>query len=745
MGNGAPGGLGNGAGRFPGKAFARRAAPAAIAGLGLATWLTLSEHARKGAMVFPSSARAWAALYVFAVAAGLAIAWRFAGAGRAGGWRRLAAGAGSAAALAGCAAFLFSGAMLHPWTYYLNWLPHFGDGWAALKAGLPQFALLTAALAPLLARRRGGTGRWLWALLVAGQVGCAVALFHGTGGAALYRDDHPSFLFRFKEYASTFPQLLNYNPWWNGGAANAYCHSSGTGALGLPLLPLWLAAPVHETYTAGLALAYIFGRPLRAAGAARIMGGGKAAAACAGLLALGVSRHFFLWLLHYGTACAPMVAFFTLAVSACVYRVVWLDRREWWLGAALAASAAMLLQWPPGGVMALPVGAAFMLSWRRWTWKKIRYLAICAVGALLLAGRHLLVILLKSSTVVAHVMGGEEAEGAVSAGALLAKGFENLAGQMQEMHPVILFMGIAGLAGLAARSQRKWHWPILLGFGLIVGWGPLLKPNLELGRMAIPMAFAAIGPAAAACARLLRAGDWRLAPARAALVALLALGALNAGKLWGNGGHAQYRSMPKAIEEFAQRLREDVPEGGRVLFAGPTIHYFGHGHVAYLPLLAGREMMAVDYYHFPTTYVLYEYPPNGFNHTPEAVHEFMRIYNVTHVATFHERWKAFFRSPEGASEELEGYEGVNASVFRLKREPSQFVLGAGKVEADFSRLDVEVWDAGAEAAIAYNWEDGLEAPAPAELQPYDAGGGVRLIGIRPNGVAKFTIRYKSWL
>ena len=156
-------------------------------------------------------------------------------------------------------------------------------------------------------------------------------------------------------------------------------------------------------------------------------------------------------------------------------------------------------------------------------------------------------------------------------------------------------------------------------------------------------------------------------------------------------------------------------------------------------------MMAVDYYHFPTTYVPYEYPPNGFNRTPEAVHEFMRIYNVTHVATFHERWKAFFRSPEGASEELEGYEGVNASVFRLKREPSQFVLGAGKVEADFSRLDVEVWDAGAEAAIAYNWEDGLEAPAPAELQPYDAGGGVRLIGIRPNGVAKFTIRYKSWL
>ena len=745
MGKGEPEGGGRGPRRAPGWAVARRVVPAALAGFGMAAWLAASEHARKGAMIFPSSARGWAALLALALAGGMAIAWRFGGREQGGGWKRLAAGGGPAILLAGCAGFLFSGAMLQPWTYYLNWLPHFGDGWGALKAGLPQFVLLTGALAPLLAARRAGTGKWLWALLVAGQAGCVIALFHATGGAAIYKDDHPSFLFRFHEYASTFPQLLNYNPWWNGGAVNAYCHSSGTGALGLPLLPLWRAAPIHETYTAGLALAYVVGMPLLAAGAARIMGGGKAAAACAGLLALGASRHFFLWLLHYGTACAPMVAFFTLAVSACVYRVVWLDRREWWLGVALAASAAMLLQWPPGGVMAMPVAAAFLLSWRRWTWKKIRFLAISAAGALLLAGKHLLVILLKSGTVVAHVMGEGGGEKSVEAREVLGKGLAYLGAHLQEMHPLILFLGLAGLAGLTARSTRSWHWPILLGFGLIVGWGTQLKPNLELGRMAIPMAFAAIGPAAAACARLLRTGDWRLAPARAALVALLALGALNAGKLWGNGGHAPYRSMPKAIEEFAQRLNAEVPEGGRVLFAGPTIHYYGHGHVAYLPLMVGREMMAVDYYHFPTTYVQYEYPPNGFNHTPEAVHEFMRLYNVTHVATFHERWKAFFRSPEGASEELEGFEGVDASVFRLRREPSQFLLGAGKVKADFSRLDVQVADAGAEAAIAYNWEEGLEAPAPVELYPYEASGGVRLIGMRPNGVAEFAIRYKSWL
>jgi hypothetical protein len=449
--------------------------------------------------------------------------------------------------------------------------------------------------------------------------------------------------------------------------------------------------------------------------------------------------------LHYGTACAPMVASFVLPIAACLYRVLWLDRREKWVGAVLVVSGTLLLQWPPGGLMAMPIALSFLLAWSKWTWPKIRFLLVCAGIVLVLTIRHLLVILLKAGAVVDHVMdagGGAEGVGWVTG---FFKGFHFLVAHLQEGHPVILFLGLAGLVGLSARSIRGWFGPALLAFALIVGWGGQLKPQLELGRMAIPMMFLAVGPAAVVAGRLLRGSEWRLAPARAALVVLLALGAWNVAKLYGNQGHAGYKVMPQAIPDFAALLRAEVPQGGRVMFAGPTVHYFGRGHVAYLPVLAGREMMAVDYYHFPPTYVRYEYPPDGFNHSVDAVLDFIRLYNVTHVVTYHDRWKDFFRSQPEACEELEGFEEVRASVFRMQREPSIFVQGSGQVVADFSRLDVQVADPQAEAVIGYNWVEGLSVPEPVELFPWDAGGGVQLIGIRPNGTAEFAIRYRSWL
>jgi hypothetical protein len=731
------------AGRLVSGAFLRRAAAAAGAGLALAAGLTLDERLRVGAPWFPHLLRFWGKLALLLGAAFLgATAWRT--------WRRgpaarprLAAELIPALLLAGGGMYLFAGAALHPWTYFVNWIPQPGPLGDALRTGLPQFVLLTAALTPWAFRRR----RWGGVLavgLVAAQAAALATFLWTTGGTALYKDDHPSFLFRLWELARTFPRFINYNPWWNGGIVNAYCTTSGTGALGLPLLPLWRCLPVHAVYTLGLGLAYIVALPLVAAGSLRIMGAGRTAAACAGLLALGVSRHFFLWLLHYGTVCAPLVAAFILPTAACLYRVFWLDRREIWLGAALVVSVLMLLQWPPGGLMAVPLALGALASWRRWTWPKIRFLLVCAGIVLAVALRRLLVILLKGGAVVAHVTEGGDAA-AIAWNAVWGDGFRFLVAHLQEVHPVLLVFGFAGLLVPGVRAVRRWFGIPLLAFALIVGWGPQILPNLELGRMAIPMAFLAVAPAAGWAARLLRGGNGWLAPARAALVALLALGGANVANVYGNRSGAGYRLLPPEIRAFAARLREEVPEDGRVLFAGAMVHHFGQGHVAYLPVLAERQMMAVDYYHFPMTYVEYEYPPHPFYTSHEALRDFVRFYNVTHVATYHERWKRAFRELGPECEELAGFESVQASVFRLRRPSTPFVQGAGRVRADFNVLDVEVADPEAEAVLCYNWAEGLSAPAPVELFPCAAGPGVVLIGVRPNGCGEFRIRHRSWL
>ena len=722
-----------------------RALVAAVAGFGLAGILAINEYCRKGAMLWPSSGRIWTLL----LAGLLAVFWGFLFRRRnrlkPESRSRLAAELPWALLAAAMVSFLCSGALLHPWTYFVRWLPHFGEGWHALTAQMPLWILLTAGLTPFFLRKQKRLGLWMLGLLLASQVLALGLLLHHTGGVAIYKDDHPSFLFRFWEFARTFPQYLNYNPYWNGGLVNAYCHTSGTGALGLLLYPLWKCLPTHQAYTPALGLAYIVIMPLLAVAALRIMRQSWTAAACAGLMALGVSRHFFLWLLHYGTVCAPMVASFTLLVAACLYRVFWLDRREKWLGAILVLSVGVLVQWPPGGLMALPIAVTCLLAWRRWTWPKIRFLLVSAGLVLVLAGRQIAVVLLKGGAVVTHVMGGESATDSVGLSEMIVRGFHFLVGHLQEAHPVILFFGFAGLMILSTRSIRRWFGPPLVVFMLIVGWGPQFKPNLELGRMAIPMMFLAVAPAAVGCDRLLRGSDRWWAPARAALVVLLVFGGWNVARLYGNDGHANYQLMHRELPAFADQLNQVVPEGARVLFAGAMVHHMNYGHVAYLPVLADREMMAVDYYHFPPSYVAYEYPPGIYNQTPEGVMEFAEFYNVTHIVTRVDRWREFFRLRPDLFEEVPGLNAYGTTTFRLNRDPSPFLRGSGSVEADFSRISVTVDDPDAESILCYNWAEGLSVPEPVELFPFEAGKEVTLIGVRPNGCASFDIRFRSWL
>ena len=72
------------------------------------------------------------------------------------------------------------------------------------------------------------------------------------------------------------------------------------------------------------------------------------------------------------------------------------------------------------------------------------------------------------------------------------------------------------------------------------------------------------------------------------------------------------RTLPPEMTEFVEWIRADVPEDGRLGFAGRAVHFYGGGNIAYLPVLAGREMMADDYYGFPRGTIEYNYPPRTY-------------------------------------------------------------------------------------------------------------------------------------
>jgi len=722
----------------------RRVFSAVLVGLALVVLLFLSQHQYAGGGRFIHVA--WARNLLFMVPSLLLLVALGKGRGTARPRieRREVA---PALALLGCLVlFLFSGAVKHPWFYLLNWYPRPDQGLEGLDIGMVRFVLLAALLMPFMLDHRPKV-RWaVGGILVLVQLACLVTLLRTTGGQAIYRDDHPSFMFRLWEFGATFPRLVTYNPYWNGGVVNFVGTTSGTAAIGLPLFPLWRFFPAHVVYTLGVGLIYIVVMPWIAVASLRIMGANRTAAYCAGLLALGVSRHFFLWMLHYGTVGAAFASSFILPVSACVYRIVWLRKREKWLFAATVAGVFFLLQWPPGALMLLPLGISMLFSTRRWTLRTWGVLCGVGVAVLVLDLRPLLTIVSQGDSLMAHVMDAPRQDsGCPLTFEVLKQGFTALTAHAIEGHPLLIFLGLGGMFVLPSRSLRRWYAPLLLSLAFLAGWGPHLKPNLQLSRMAIPMFFAAVPCASILVSRLLETGGRRLAPVRAMVLAVLILGGWSVARLYAGKGHAPYTVPPDDLKSLVEWLRNDTPPGGRIMFAGRCVHYYGRGHVAYLPRLVGREMMACDYYAFPTTTVEYNYPPRPFRQSKARLFEFMELYNVTHVITYHDSWKEAFRRNADKYEEVSVPAGERTALFRVRRKPSLFLRGTGTAEAAFNRIHVELDDPREEVVIKYNWADRLQAPPPVEIAPWDAGGGVQLIAIRPNGAREFTLRFGGWL
>lgn len=644
--------------------------------------------------------------------------------------------------LCGCMLLsLVSSFPLHRWFYFLRWMPeHVGY----FKSELVRLILWTSILTPLFVYRMRKLWIALVAVLIIAQVMCFLSLLEGTGGAALYRTDHPSFMFRLFEFSRTFPQLVNYNPYWNGGTLHYVGVTSGTAAPGLILFPFLRWMPVHHVYTYGVGFIFIILIPWISAGSIRAMGGDRTSMAAAGILALGVSQHFFLWMLHFGTIGAATTGAMILPVAALSFRAVRLDRREKWLAVALILSSFFLLLWPPGAIMGAAVAAAYVVNARQWTRRKWIFLLGCAAAVALLYLPWLLVQLNEAGSVVEYATksGGPASEPLVET---FVAGIKHLLAHLQEGHPVLIFIGLGGALVAARKSIRWWFVPILLVLALITAWGQTCLPKSQLSRISIPLFFVAVAPAAMLTGRMLRTSDMRLSMVRAMLVTLLAMGAYNVSRIYENKGRARYVVPGEQIETVTGWVRELTPEGGRVLFAGRCLHAFGRGNVAYLPVLTGREMMADDYYGFPPGTIEYNYPPRRFRKSFDLMKVFFDSYNVTHIMTYHDRWRDYFNSHPDYFREEESVAShhLTITMFSVLRDSRPILKGSGKVSAKFNCIDVELDEPCAEVILTYNWIEGMKSPDGVEIFRHDADEEISLVGVRPGGKRRFRITYRN--
>jgi hypothetical protein len=645
----------------------------------------------------------------------------------------------AAALLVTMALFLISSAVTDTRFFLSGWSPPGGAGFFRFQGGLARAALLTAILTPLCLYT--GRRRWLFPLLLflVLQFVTLGELHHSTGWTALYRDDHPSFMFRFWSYARSFPHLVSYDPYWNGGKAATYLISSGIMPMGLLFLPLWRMAPVLKVYTPVIGFTFIVLLPWIAAGSARLAGAGRQAALCAGILALGFCWHFYTYLVNYGTVGSIFNTFFLLPVVAVLYRVLWLDRREIWAGALLVLSSVFFLSWPGSAFVAPFIVAGVLLSAGQWTKKKVLFILVCSL--LIVAALAPMYLSLHQHANLAKF---SSADGALSLDlSSLGDGWHRMQRHFRQANPLVLFFGIGGLFFLRRRGWIPLLVPFVAGAALVSGWGEEWKPILQLGRTAIPLFLVAVLPAGLLCGDILDTRGRRWAAARAAILVLLLMGGLAGAAHYRHFAEAGGATISPVMEDVIAWLQENTDGESRILFAGQTVHGYGAGHVALLPAVTGREMMASDYYAFSPKLVEYEYPPREWrSRGHKGVREFFELFNVGYVVTYHDKWKEYFRRRPRRYGEMSSFmqKTLEITVFRVERERSWFLKGSGSVKAEFNRLQVRP-DSPGEMVLKYRWEDGLAAGPGIDLYPVEAGEGVLFVGAKSEEPGPFTIRY----
>lgn len=639
--------------------------------------------------------------------------------------------------LCGLMVYLMVADVSSPWFYYAG-LPGrrwwFWLAWGGLLSGLLIW--------------KKGTSRAMGIALSVVALGylfrCVQVALRSLEGGVLYKTDHPSFMFRLAEFAQSFPALGGYSPAWNAGTEQFTGVSSGIQGIGLLLLPWLKFFPVHTLYNGWVLLLFLGLVPILAAASARWVGGDRAAMATAALLSLGVSHQYFLWMWHFGTLGAVFSAVMVMPVLALSYRVVVRKQRDPFTFVGLWLSMFLMSMWMP---LALTVGAGLLVAYglmrKHWDGQGFRFLALCATVFLISWSPWLRIILFPARGVVSYV--GQPSDETYAMWHWGLKGGQGVFRMLADSNPLILLLGVAGIISPSVGPLKRWYIPSLLVLACFTGWVALWKPLSQFERLSLPMVFVLLVPASLYFARGLRDRGWGWVPVQVAGLALLLLSAEMAVRSYDNKGPAPAQTMEEVVPQMLSWIEDQVPEKGRLLFAGSAVHAYGGGKIAYLPLLAKREMMADDYFGFPQRTIEYNFPPRVYRKDSEKFRAYLEAYNVTHVITSHDKFRDYFASyPEDFIwQSTFSFREATLSGYRFVRH--QPLMGEEvEIQAKVNAFQIDFPAEIHEAVISYNWREGLRCLTPgAEIAPFQVDENIRFIRVTRGDDTRVKLGYQT--
>lgn len=673
------------------------------------------------------------------------------------------------------AAAMFAGHAHNGEYFFSLWTVHGGAASLARSWMFRIAALVPAASAAWVILRRIGdghpstAGRALGmacraapcALLCASCLLAARALLRHVHCGTIYTDDHASFLFRLCEFWGAFPWRENFVPHWNAGVVNSVLTSSGVPGYAIFTAPLhFLLGEPHRYHTLGMALYHAVFAPWLAVWGFRACRRDWTTSLIGGLLVLCASRSFFTWTLHFGTVGAAVSWAAAPSAMLFAYAVAGQGHSDWRTACGLAVSFLLLCSWPQMWVFAAMVGLAAAMSLPRlWSNSERRAIVVLfAVGvAVLLVQAHSLLAVAKAKDLVEFTTRHAQGNGATLVAAWSA--FKAAIGRSLMVHgnPLCIVFGIAGAAAVAEKPLRRWIAVIFAGCAAVLSAGQVKFPNMQFYRMEIPLVLAAAVPAAIMLGRLFRSGGAASLPLRAAAALLLLLGAANTVRIYRGGGFETFEGLDPVVSDMADWIGRNVPEGSRVAFAGQAVHSYGHGHIAYLPVLSGREMMSCDYYGFPVGTYEPDFPPSGARAVAGGIEDYLRTHSASHVVTCRANYRKYFDARPESYERVSGFTyrhwtgTSDIGIYRVLGEVPPTLRGAsGAVAATFNRIGVEFeGEPPDRAVLAYHWNSRMTVEPPAEIAPAPDEGTLSdeapFIELRPHGARKVEIRYNPRL
>jgi hypothetical protein len=287
--------------------------------------------------------------------------------------------------------------------------------------------------------------------------------------------------------------------------------------------------------------------------------------------------------------------------------------------------------------------------------------------------------------------------------------------------------------GAYGARLTRWLLLALLVWNLAIATaGTQFKEQIALERFAVPAALFAAALATLALERLLeRAPSWRRTAALGVVLGISFLSIEAAIRHFQNRSPYRYELLSPALERTLATIRNECPAEQRVLVPGFSLHWFGGGHIAALPLLAERSFIGNDYYHRRN---YNDVVPHAYRRG-EKLGEYLELYDVGCILNWNAKWRMELAAAPGLR--LLHEEGPLA-VFATSVAPSRFLSGSGRVIEETTGIVVESDDA--EVVLKYRFVPGLETDAPARIEPFAAPDGSSFIRVRMGGAKRAEIR-----